>query len=81
MTDWCPLRLDSAAAKRWQEAFETDGYYDWATTVARKPRTARIYPEDLDMFVKWDTSFVWDQFPSAVNVLTLQGLADQTVPP
>jgi len=32
------------------------------------------------MFVKWDTSFVWDRFPPAVNVLTLHGLADQTVP-
>ncbi|KAJ7465127.1 Alpha/Beta hydrolase protein [Mycena latifolia] len=61
----------NAAAKKWQEAFVADGYYDWTTTVARKPV----------IFVNWDTSFVWDQFPAKIHVLTIHGLSDNTVPP
>jgi len=41
----------------------------------------QITPEELSKFANWDTSFVWDQFPSATDVLTLHGLQDKTVPP
>ncbi|KAJ7904807.1 ectomycorrhiza-regulated esterase [Mycena leptocephala] len=73
--------LESAVAKKWREGFAVDGYYDWTTTVARKTVTARIQPADLDRFVSWDTSLVWDKFPANVHVLTLHGLSDNTVPP
>lgn len=76
-----PKFLESAAAKVWQAAFAADGYYDWSTTVARKPVTVRIHPEDVDLFVNWDTSFVWDQFPAKIHALTIHGLSDNTVPP
>lgn len=42
---------------------------------------AKIFPEDLQEFVNWDTSIVWDRFPQTTDVLTLHGLADKTVPP
>ncbi|KAJ7681511.1 ectomycorrhiza-regulated esterase [Mycena rosella] len=71
----------SAAVQAWREGFAADGYYDWTTSVARKLVTVRVHPVDLELFVNWDTSFVWDQFPAAVHVLTIHGLADKTVPP
>lgn len=49
--------------------------------MARKKITAKITPEDLENFVNWDTSFVWDAFPPTTDVLTLHGLSDKTVPP
>ena len=49
--------------------------------MAKKKVTAKITPEDLDNFVNWDTSFVWDAFPPSIDVLTLHGLSDKTVPP
>ncbi|KAF7299468.1 Peptidase-S9 domain-containing protein [Mycena indigotica] len=67
--------------KHWQPGFEKDGYYDWTATVARKPFTTRIRPRDLEEFVKWDTSYIWDQFPARIHVLTIHGLSDETVPP
>ncbi|KAJ7083006.1 ectomycorrhiza-regulated esterase [Mycena epipterygia] len=73
--------LESPAVKVWQEAFSANGYYDWTTTVARKPVTVRIHPADVDLFVGWDTSLVWDQFPAKIHALTLHGLSDKTVPP
>ncbi|KAF7365566.1 Peptidase-S9 domain-containing protein [Mycena venus] len=73
--------LEGPAAKIRQEAFDAHGFYDWTTTVARKPVTVRMYPAGQDLFVNWDTSFVWDKFPTNVHVLTLHGLSDQTVPP
>jgi len=73
--------LESAAAKVWQEGFAANGYYDWTTTVARKPVTTRIHPTDLEKFVSWDTSLVWDKFPANIHVLTIHGLSDNTVPP
>ncbi|KAJ6602228.1 ectomycorrhiza-regulated esterase [Mycena sp. CBHHK59/15] len=66
--------------KIWQEGFASQGYFDWNTTVARKPVTARIHPADVEMFVNWDTSIVWDRFPAKVHVLTIHGLSDNTVP-
>ncbi|KAJ7166450.1 Alpha/Beta hydrolase protein [Mycena crocata] len=73
--------LESPYAQRWTEGFAADGYYDWTTTVARKSVTVRIHPADVDRFVNWDTSFVWDAFPANVHVLTLHGLSDTVVPP
>ncbi|KAF8269387.1 ectomycorrhiza-regulated esterase [Lactarius quietus] len=57
------------------------GYFDWKITVAGKPVVARITAEDLREFASWDTSLVWKYFPSATDVLTVHGMADEIVPP
>lgn len=49
--------------------------------VAGQEKIGRIFPGDVERFASWDTSFVWDQFPLQTHVLTLHGLADETVPP
>ncbi|KAJ7062341.1 Alpha/Beta hydrolase protein [Mycena amicta] len=72
---------DTANAKKWLAGIEKDGYYDWTSTVARKPVTVRLWPSDLEDFVRWDTSYIWDQFPARIHALTIHGLADQIVPP
>ncbi|KNZ73069.1 hypothetical protein J132_01299 [Termitomyces sp. J132] len=74
-------RMHSPAADAWKASFKERGYYDWKVTVARKPVTVKIFPEDLETTAKWDTSIIWDRFPPNVDVLTLHGLADGTVPP
>jgi len=73
--------LESPAGTIWQEHFAKHGFYTWNVTVAGKKFAAQVTPEDVENFANWDTSFVWDQFPSATDVLTLHGLQDQTVPP
>ncbi|KAI0060376.1 ectomycorrhiza-regulated esterase [Artomyces pyxidatus] len=65
---------------KYQGSFDDKGFYDWEVTVARKPVVARIYPHDLLEFSKWNTAVVWDQFPLETDVLTIHGMADQTVP-
>ncbi|KAF4577417.1 hypothetical protein EYR36_005405 [Pleurotus pulmonarius] len=65
----------------WKSSFKAKGYHEWQVTVARKAVTARINPSDVEQFVSWDTSFVWDKFPGTVDVFTLHGLSDHTVPP
>ncbi|KAL0960945.1 hypothetical protein HGRIS_005949 [Hohenbuehelia grisea] len=72
---------DTPAASVWKANFDAKGYHEWQLTVARKSITARIHPKDVEAFASWDTSIVWDQFPSSVDVLSLHGLADTTVPP
>ncbi|KAG6879335.1 hypothetical protein C0992_003469 [Termitomyces sp. T32_za158] len=72
---------ESPAAAAWKASFKKQGYYDWKVTVAKKRVTVKIFPEDLENTTKWDTSIVWDQFPQNIDVLTLHGLADSTVPP
>jgi hypothetical protein len=72
---------ESPAGTLWQEHFETQGFYTWNVTVAGKKIVAKIAPEDVQKFANWDTSLIWDQFPSATDVLTLHGLEDKTVPP
>ncbi|KAF9241080.1 Alpha/Beta hydrolase protein [Melanogaster broomeanus] len=67
-------------AEVYQEEFATKGYYDWNLMVARKPVVQRIYPQDLEEFSRWNSGIVWDSFPSSVDVLTIHGLADKTVP-
>ncbi|EIM86130.1 alpha/beta-hydrolase [Stereum hirsutum FP-91666 SS1] len=56
-------------------------YYDWHTTIARKPFVGRIYPGEIEECMRWDSSIVWDKFPGHIDVLTIHGLADITVPP
>ncbi|KAF9468668.1 Alpha/Beta hydrolase protein [Collybia nuda] len=72
---------ETAARNSWKESFDKQGYYSWTVSVARKQVTVKIHPQDLEDFSNWDTSIVWDQFPSTVDVLTLHGLSDKTVPP
>lgn len=49
--------------------------------MARKQVAVKIYPQDVEGFANWDTSIVWDHFPPTIDVLTLHGLSDKTVPP
>ncbi|KAG6816995.1 hypothetical protein H0H87_000890 [Tephrocybe sp. NHM501043] len=72
---------ETQAAAVWKKHFDDRGYYEWTVSVARKSTTVKIFPDDLEAFVKWDTSFVWTKFPPNVDVLTLHGLSDSTVPP
>ncbi|KIJ62674.1 hypothetical protein HYDPIDRAFT_114347 [Hydnomerulius pinastri MD-312] len=67
-------------AEAYKEEFDTKGYYDWNVTVARKPLVQRIYPQDLEEFSRWNSGVVWDKFPPSIDVLTIHGLADRTVP-
>ncbi|GLB38189.1 putative ectomycorrhiza-regulated esterase [Lyophyllum shimeji] len=73
--------LESPAAAAWKASFDEHGYHEWTVSVARKQVTVKIFPEDLEQFTKWDSSVVWDHFPSTVDALTIHGLADKTVPP
>lgn len=61
--------------------FDSQGYYEWHLTVARKEVVGRIYPQDLDGFASWNTSLVKDHFPTHTHVLSVHGLKDETVPP
>jgi len=70
--------LDQAGT--YKEDFASKGYYDWKVVVARKAVVQRIYPHDLEKFSRWDSSIVWDKFPSSIDVLTIHGLVDETVP-
>jgi len=65
----------------YQPAIEKQGYYEWKVKVAGETKIGKIYPGDVERFVAWDTSLVWDRFPQRVHVLTIHGLADITVPP
>ncbi|KAF8817145.1 ectomycorrhiza-regulated esterase [Phlegmacium glaucopus] len=73
--------LESPAGTMWLENFAKQGFYTWNVTVARRKIAARIAPEDVQKFIEWDTSLIWDHFPSTVDVLTIHGLQDKTVPP
>jgi len=73
--------LERDDVKHWQQSMAPNGYHVYSPTVARKKVSFKIYPEDLTNFVNWDTSIVWDTFPSSPDVLTIHGLADQAVPP
>jgi pimeloyl-ACP methyl ester carboxylesterase len=64
----------------YKEELATKGYYDWNVVVARKPVTQKIYLHDLEEFSRWNSDIVWDKFPSSIDVLTVHGLADRTVP-
>ncbi|KAG9315683.1 hypothetical protein JVU11DRAFT_3329 [Chiua virens] len=64
----------------YKEQWATKGYFDWNVVVARKPVVQKIYPHDLEIFSRWNSAIVWDKFPSNIDVLTIHGLADRTVP-
>lgn len=74
----CLQSIDGAEA--YKEEFAVKGYYDWKVVVARKTVVQRIYPHDLEEFSRWNSGIVWDKFPSSIDVLTIHGLSDQTVP-
>jgi len=76
-----PWRSESPAAIVWKASFDEHGYHEWTVSVARKQVTVKIFPEDLEQFMKWDSSIVWDHFPPTVDALTIHGLADNTVSP
>ncbi|TFK73186.1 alpha/beta-hydrolase [Pluteus cervinus] len=75
------MHVMNEAAWGGKEGFGEQGFCEWSVVVARKPVTVKIYREDIDIFRKWDTSFVIDQFPSTIDVLTIHGLSDTRVPP
>jgi len=62
------------------KSFETLGYHDVQATIARELKTFRIYPQNVEDFPKWDTSFVWDKFPHHIHVLTIHGIQDDRIP-
>jgi len=62
------------------KSFESLGYHDYQATIAREPKTFRIYPKDVEAFLNWDTTVVWDRFPHHIHVLTIHGIQDTRVP-
>ncbi|OJA21030.1 hypothetical protein AZE42_02335 [Rhizopogon vesiculosus] len=64
----------------YRKEWDTQGYYEWKVTVARQPVVQRIYPHDLEEFSRWNAAIVWEKFPANIDVLTVHGLADKTVP-
>jgi len=65
---------------KWGPEIEAKGYYEWKAVVARKPVIGRIYPQDIAEFAAWDTSFIWNEYPAQVDVLSIHGTQDQVVP-
>jgi len=65
----------------YKPVIDSQGYYDWKVVVARKEVVGRIYAKDVEDFMAWDTSLVWDRFPKNMHVMTIHGLSDATVPP
>ncbi|KAF8517416.1 Alpha/Beta hydrolase protein [Hysterangium stoloniferum] len=64
-----------------QPAIDKQGFYEWKVRVAGEEKVGKIYPGDVERFATWDTSYLWDSFPQRTHVLTVHGLADDTVPP
>jgi len=73
--------LDGPGGQLWKESFSKQGYFEWKVEVARKLVVGVVRPQDVEEFCNFDTSLVWDKFPSGTDVLTLHGLSDKTVPP
>lgn len=68
--------------KQWEPSFREKGHAVWKERVAGKEVTRTFYPQDLDNFAQYDTSFVWtDEFPQRMDVLTVHGMKDTMVPP
>ncbi|KAG2065747.1 ectomycorrhiza-regulated esterase [Suillus decipiens] len=67
-------------ADTYKEQWGAKGYYERTVTVARQAVVERIYPHDLEEFSQWNTAIVWDKFPDQIDVLTMHGLVDKTVP-
>ncbi|KAJ3549163.1 hypothetical protein NM688_g5213 [Phlebia brevispora] len=64
-----------------QQELDANGFFIRKESVARQPWEGRITKEDMEEFATFDSSLVWNFFPDNAHVLTLHGLADQTVPP
>ncbi|KAH8822556.1 ectomycorrhiza-regulated esterase [Flagelloscypha sp. PMI_526] len=75
------MEVNSPMGKKWHQLIQKHGYVEWSVTVARKDITVRITAEDWASFRSWNNSHVWDHFPPKAHVLSIHGLADQTVPP
>jgi len=67
--------------KHFEEPFRKQGYGEWKVKVAGRQVVGKVYPQDLEEFASWDNSYIEDAFPKAVDVLTVHGLADETVTP
>lgn len=50
------------------------------TTISGKKGIKRVYPQDIRDYASWDTSYLHTEFPPIVDVLTIHGLADDTIP-
>jgi len=74
-------RIYTDIVPQYQSSFDEKGYYDWEVMVMRKLVKIRIYPNEMEELANWDTSSVWDKFPSNIHVLTIHGLRDTRVPP
>ena len=74
----CSQPTDHAEA--YKKEFAIKGHYDWNVVVARKAVVQKIYPHDVEEFSRWNSGIVWDKFPPSIDVLTIHGLADRTVP-
>ncbi|KIK98979.1 hypothetical protein PAXRUDRAFT_610013 [Paxillus rubicundulus Ve08.2h10] len=74
------MHLIYDGTETYQEDFATKGYYERSLTVARNAVTQRIYPQDLEEIARWNSGIVWDRFPSSIDVFTIHGLVDRTVP-
>jgi len=61
-------------------SFKTLGYHEFQTTIAKEPRTIRIYPHHVENFRNWDTNIIWDKFPRHIHALTIHGIQDSEVP-
>ncbi|KAJ8081034.1 hypothetical protein PM082_017874 [Marasmius tenuissimus] len=72
---------NSSNVQLFRKSFKEQGFHIWTPTVAGKVVQYKIIPEDLDRYMNWDTSLVWNNFPQDTDVLTLHGLKDLNVPP
>ena len=65
----------------YEDGFREKGYGEWHTRVSGKPVVGKVYPADIESFASWDNSYIADSFPDPVDALTIQGLADDIIPP
>jgi hypothetical protein len=64
----------------YQPSFDARGFYEWRTTVARRPVVVIVRPEQVHAVAQWDMSVVKDALTST-HVLAVHGLADATITP
>lgn len=65
----------------YEDGFREKGYGEWHVRVAGKAVIGKVYPNDIEDFASWDNSYIGNLFPDVVDVLSVQGLADEIVPP
>jgi len=75
------MRLIYDSIAKFRHDLDTKGYFIRNETVARQPWSAKITREDMEEFANFDSTMVWDHFPTSAHVLTMHGLKDKTVPP